>query len=201
MTMTDIDEILANHRVIYFPWAENDDEDPVAFTIELAKYLGLPITVVAVGKQNIPDELSSAGYVTERSSRASNQPSVTLLYYPTKKLMSAMPRTGRVVAAEFFMDPLRTWAAKRGAWNIHTGETMALELAPKVEELYSRILWNGNNGWFDKPGQRDALRDLRELKDMGALDKEQLLGYLIGEKSHRSLEQLAKLVDQVASQQ
>lgn len=155
--------------------------------------------MVAVSKQDIADELSSAGYVTERSSRASSQPSVALLYYPTKKLMRATPRTGRIVVAEHFMDPLHSWAAKRGAWNYHTGETMALELAPDVEKLYQRIRWNGNNGWFDRAGKRDAVRDLRELKSMSALDKEQLLGYFIGLTSDRSLEQLAKLVDQVIS--
>lgn len=198
MTSNDIANIL-KHEILYFSWAggEGYPHEPVDFAIALAAQLRLPVIVVSRALGNIPDTLSKADYITERSSRSSERRSVVLLHYPTAPLMDKIPfrSAAHIVAAEYPTNPLLTWAAKREAWDLRSEETMALNLSPETKKLYDRILWNGNNGWRDAPGKRDARRDLNELRDRGVLDKEQLLGYLVGEKSSRTLEHLASLID------
>jgi hypothetical protein len=195
-------EILS-HRTIYFPWTDGlgYPDDPVKFTIALAHRAQLPITVICHSKTDIPDTLSRAEYITHRSSNVSGRPSVALLLYPDRKTVGRAPtRSAKyLVAAEYPVQLLRTWAAKRGAWDIRNGESMELNLDPNVKALYDRILWNGNNSWRDAPGKRDALRDLHQLRELGALDKEELLGYLMDEKRSDSLEQLEKLIDKAMS--
>jgi hypothetical protein len=56
---------------------------------------------------------------------------------------------------------------------------MVPQLSAAARELYDRIEFNGNNGWADAPGKRDAIRDLRELKAMGELDADLLHGYML----------------------
>lgn len=195
--MTDSDEVL-KHRTFYFSWddAQGYSEEPTRFAVALSKNLGLSLTVVVATKPDIPDELSRVGYVTERSHHLSAGESVVLLLYPTRKLLyRPWGRAAKIVVAEWFSDPLEVWAARHDGYDVRTGRAMSLDISDHVIELYERIVWNGNNSWFDKAGQRDALRDLRELKARGELDKDELIGYLLGRKSLRALEQLEKLID------
>lgn len=200
MTDIDLDQLLS-HQTIYFPWSsvQGCQDDPVKLTTALAGQVGLPITVMCSDKSSIPDALQHADYVTERSQCVNGRQSVILLYYPTRRLFdrTALRSAKYVVVAEWPDEPLETWAAKRRAWNARTRATMSLDISPEITETYGRILWNGNNGWHDAPGKRDALRDLEALRDRNLLIKEQLIGYLLGEKSSSALDQLEKLVDQV----
>jgi hypothetical protein len=82
--------------------------------------------------------------------------------------------------------PLHGWAAVNGAFDVATREVQA-PLGEAETKLYGRILWNGNNGWADAAGKRDALHDLRELRAVGGLDKDRLLGYLVGRKGFEAV--------------
>lgn len=186
-----------DHRTFYFPWEDGlgYPDDPVNFARGLSKEMGLPLTVVAKGKSDIPDELHRAGYVTERSSHGDRGPSVVLLFYPTIRLFDrSWGNAAKYVAAEWPSDPLDVWAARHDGFNVRTGEAMEVGISDDVRAIYERILWNGNNGWFDVPGKRDALRDLGNLKSQGLLNKDELIGYFLGQKASHSLEQLVKLI-------
>jgi hypothetical protein len=60
-----------------------------------------------------------------------------------------------------------------------------------------RFLWNGNNGWADAAGKRDALHDLREFRVLGILDKDRLIGFMVSRKGLEAVARLGKLVDGV----
>jgi hypothetical protein len=71
-------------------------------------------------------------------------------------------------------DWLPGWAAAVAAVDLLSGEAVAVP-GPNVESLLDDLDFAGNNGWFDAPGKRDALRLLKELADIGTAP-----GFIIG---------------------
>ncbi|WP_147301838.1 hypothetical protein [Microbacterium sp. AG157] len=89
------------------------------------------------------------------------------------------------------------WARHNRALNFDTGEDLVPTRSAEAMELYERIAWNGNNGWRDDWGKRDAIRDMRKLRDMGELDVLDLAGYMIGRRGSRAIRQLLRLARSV----
>ena len=58
----------------------------------------------------------------------------------------------------------------------------------------------GNNGWADAAGKRNALHDLREVRALGKLDKDLLIGQLVSRKHYEAVVRLGKLVDGVLAE-
>ncbi|KJC64478.1 hypothetical protein [Agreia bicolorata] len=187
-------------QTFFFPWANGTGypDDPTAFTLALSNKLRLPVTVLCSSQSSLPDPLRKAAFVTPRVNHAVRGPSIVLLHYPDYRLIDHIPLSyaRHVVAAEVPSHPLDVWAAKREAFNVRAGKTMTLDIDDRVREIYERILWNGNNAWSDKPGKRDALQDLTTLRNMDALDRDSLIGYLLDEKGSWALDTLAKLIKQ-----
>ena len=143
----------------------------------------------------IPKNLVKGHHFTERSRGTLRSPRVVLLLHPTFKLMShPLPgEMSHVIVVEFPNSRLNGWAAFAGALNLTSKEYMSAEVSDEALALYKRIEWNGNNGWADEWGKRDAIRDLDELKRMGELDIGLLRGYMLSKKSHIAIDRLIKL--------
>jgi hypothetical protein len=90
-------------------------------------------------------------------------------------------------------DWLPGWAATVAAIDLLSGESVAPP-GPDVESLLDDLDWAGNNGWFDAPGKRDALRLLKELADIGAAPAFIIGAMLARGHSRDSLKHLRKLV-------
>ncbi|TFC22097.1 hypothetical protein E3O55_18950 [Cryobacterium sp. MDB1-18-2] len=194
------------HRLFYVPWT--DEVNNFVPGAELGRLVArdarLPLQVAVTVENQIPDLLKGVDFVTEKSSgHLGIQARVVVLLHPSLKLLSrALPRDSgsKAVVVEFPTVPLHGWAAANGAFNVATREVQAPLGAAEVK-LYDRILWNGNNGWADAAGKRDALHDLRELRAMGLLDKDRLIGFMVSDKGFEAVARLVKLVDGVLGEQ
>lgn len=197
-------DVLA-HKLFYVPWTDrvNNFAPGAEFGQLVARAAGLPLQVAIPLKNQIPVSYKGVDFVTEKSSgRLGNQARVVVILHPTLKLLSrALPSdsTSQVVVVEFATVRMHGWAAANGALNVATREVPD-SLGVAETELYERILWNGNNGWSDAAGKRDALHDLRELRAMGKLDKDLLIGYLVSRKHYEAVVRLGKLVDGVLAE-
>ncbi|MDY7542128.1 MULTISPECIES: hypothetical protein [unclassified Cryobacterium] len=190
------------HKLFYVPWTDEIDNfiPGAEFGRLVARDARLPLQVAVTVKNQIPDLLKGVDFVTEKSSgRLRNQARVVVLLHPSLKLLSrALPSdsASKVVVVEFPTVPLHGWAAASGAFNVATREVPA-QLGEAEVKLYDRILWNRNNGWADAAGKRDALHDLRQLRAVGRLDKDGLIGFMVSRKGFEAVVRLGKLVDRV----
>lgn len=107
---------------------------------------------------------------------------------------SSLARGAALCATECSTVPLAGWASAVGALNLVTGETTPRPGDDAVE-LLEDLRVAGNNGWFDDPGKRDALRLLRELRTAAPLlDAPFIGGYMLGSgKGASAAENLVKL--------
>jgi hypothetical protein len=191
-------------QYFYLHWTDGESnlDEGIGFGTALAQASGLPMEVGMPQLNQIPDEQAKLAHFTERSRGSLRIPRVVLLLHPANKLMShGRPGDGSyAVGVEFATEKLHGWAAFTGAFNIKSKETMSPQLSAAARELYERIEFNGNNGWADAPGKRDAIRDLRELKDKGERDVDLLRGCMLARvrTSDVALERLVKLVERVA---
>ena len=191
-------------RHFSLPWTDGEHnlDEGIEFGKALAQSAKLPLEVGMPQLNQIPDELAKLPHFTERSHSSLRIPRVVLLLHPTYKLMRhGRPGDGSyAVVVEFATEKLHGWATFTGALNIKSKEAMSPKLSAAARELYERIEFNGNNGWADAPGKRDAIRDLRELKDMGELDVDLLRGYMLtrSQTSDTAIERLIKLAEGVA---
>lgn len=196
---------LLAHKHFYIPWADrvNNFGPGAEFGQRVAQAAGLPLQVAVPLKNQRPESLKRADFVTEKSSgHLGDQARVVVILHPTLKLLSrALPSDGssKVVVVESPTVRLHGWAVASGALNVATLEVPA-PLAPAQAQLYERILWNGNNGWADAPGKRDALHDLRELRALGKLNKGLLIGYMVSRTYYDDVVRLGKLVDKVLAE-
>ncbi|TFC48910.1 hypothetical protein [Cryobacterium shii] len=196
---------LLAHKYFYIPWADRvNNFDPGAeFGQLIARAAGLPLQVAVPLKNQMPESLKRADFVTEKSSgHLGNQARVVVILHPTLKLLSrALPSdsTSQVGVVEFATVRMHGWAAANGAFNVATREVPD-SVGVAETKLYERILWNGNNGWADAAGKRDALRDLRELRVLGKLDKDLLIGYMVSREDYEAVVRLGKLVDAVLTE-
>ncbi|MCJ1703460.1 hypothetical protein [Rathayibacter sp. VKM Ac-2926] len=83
------------------------------------------------------------------------------------------------------------------AVHFDTKEELAPALSADAIKFYERIDWNGNNGWHDDYGKRDALRDLRRLREIGELDPDDLAGHMIGRHGNTAIRNLLELAKKV----
>jgi hypothetical protein len=97
------------------------------------------------------------------------------LYYA-----AGLARGSSLCATEWPDVPLAGWASAVGALNLVTGET-TLRAADEVVRLLDQLHVAGNNGWFDGPGKRDALRLLSELRTAAPhLAERFIASYMLG---------------------
>lgn len=73
-----------------------------------------------------------------------------------------MANGSSIVVVDWALEWLPGWAAAVGAINLQSGKPTAA-FDTDTTELLDELDWAGNNGWFDKPGQRDAKRLLAEI--------------------------------------
>jgi hypothetical protein len=93
---------------------------------------------------------------------------------------ASLARGSSVCATEWPDVPLAGWASACGALNFVTGETTP-QPAGEVVELLDHLHFAGNNGWFDEPGKRDALRLVSELRTAAPhLDAPFIASYMLG---------------------
>lgn len=94
-----------------------------------------------------------------------------------------------IVVVDWALKWLPGWAAVVTAVNLQSGEATAAFQA-ETTELLDQLDWAGNNGWFDKPGKRDAKRLLAEIDLPTAHVQGAMLAY---GHSVKSVEALAKI--------
>lgn len=137
-------------------------ENGVRFAIELAARVGAPPIAVVTGKHMIPDDWGKRPYRTRTSSGNLHpgQP-VEVHIWPSLEDLVALraTTTGHAIIIEYADHDLSGWARHRGAMHYDTKEILAPEVSEEALSLYAKIDWNGNNGWHDAPGKRDALRE------------------------------------------
>lgn len=107
---------------------------------------------------------------------------------------SSLARGASLCATEWPGVPLAGWASAVGALNLVTGETTPRP-GDDMVALLDHLRFAGNNGWFDAPGKRDALRLLGELRAVDPrLDARFIAGYMLGMgKGASAVENLVKL--------
>lgn len=167
---------------------------------DLAEQIGCLIIGVASTKDQLPDGWRRLPYRTRRSSTAAvPAPAVEVHFWPSiDDLASVSPkRASHAFVLEWRFDDLSGWARHNHAVHFDTREELPQTLSADAIELYERIDWNGNNGWHDDHGQRDAPRDLRRLHEIGELDPDDLAGYMIGRHSNTAIRKLLELAKKV----
>lgn len=189
-------------RLFYLPWTDDEDnfQDGVDVSRQISRDSGLPIVAAVTTLSDVPEAFGKVEHITERSNRRGRGPRVVAMLHPTLKLVSQVrPQAGDYrVIADLVDDRLAGWAAFAGAYNVGTGKLMTPGLSDETLATYERLLWNGNNGWADARGKRQAVVDLDQLRERGELKRDLILGYMLQKKNHEAVARLAKLIDNVA---
>jgi hypothetical protein len=187
-------------QYVYVPWVDGEPHSARAseareIASALASKKRIPLVGVGATKNQLPDDWGSLPYRTLKSRHGSSHGSaVEIHFWPMLDTLAAMPPHGtHAFVLEWGSDDLSGWARHNHAVHFDTKQTLEPSLSSDALELYGRIDWNGNNGWHDAPGKRDALHDLRKLREMGELDPADLGGYMIGRHSNRAIRQLIEL--------
>lgn len=102
-------------------------------------------------------------------------------------LLSKLILIGQKHALEWASYDHSGWARRNHAVHFDTKEKLAPALSADAIKFYERIHWNGNNGWHDDYGKRDALRNLRRLREIGEFDPDDLAGYTIGRHGNTAI--------------
>jgi hypothetical protein len=192
-------------RFVYVPWSDEEPHAPraeqaVGLARALAAQIGHPVIGIASTKNQLPDDWGKLPYRTRKSSTAAvHGPAVEVHFWPSIDDLASMSpkRASHAFVLEWGSDDLSGWARHNHAVHFDTKEELAPALSADAIKLYERIDWNGNNGWHDEYGKRDALRDLRRLREIGELDPHDLAGYMIGRHSNTAIRKLLELAKKV----
>lgn len=165
----------------------------------------MPLIGVGATKQQLPDDWGKNGYRTLKSSQGYTRAgSVEIHFWPSVDTFASLRPSGtHTLVLEWasygggITCDLSGWARHNRAFHFDTKTELEPALSVEAIALYQRIDRNGNNSWLDAPGKRDALRDLRLLRDLGELEPADLVGYMIGRHSPRAIKQLIALVAKV----
>lgn len=192
-------------RYIYVPWVAMEPHElrasrAVDLALALSMQIRHPILGIASTKDELPEDWGTLPCRTRKSSAfAVPGPAIQVHFWPSiDDLASMVPRrASHAFVLEWGRDDLSGWARHNHALHLDTGEELAPTLSAEAVELYERIHRNGNNGWHDSRGKRDALRDLRRLSEIGELDPPDLAGYMIGRQTNTAIRKLLELVKQI----
>ncbi|MFZ8756953.1 hypothetical protein ACO03V_05970 [Microbacterium sp. HMH0099] len=163
---------------------------------DLASKERLPVMGIAATKDQLPDGWGKLPYRTRKSSVAAlDGPAVRIYFWPSLDDLASMApaSAGFVIVLEWEAGELAGWARHNQALNFDTREELVPARSGGAMELYERIAWSGNNGWRDDWGKRDAVSDMRKLRDMDEFDALDLAGYMIGRRGNRAIRQLLHL--------
>ena len=186
-------------RYVYVPWVDGESHSARAnearmIAAALASKKRISLVGVGATKNQLPDDWGSLPYRTLKSRHGSHGSGVEIHFWPMLDTLAAMPPHGaHAFVLEWGSYDLSGWARHNHAVHFDTKQALESSLSPDAIELYERIDWNGNNGWHDAPGKRDAIRDLRKLRELGEFDAADLGGYMIGRHSNRAIRQLIDL--------
>jgi hypothetical protein len=188
-------------RFVYVPWSDREPHTPraeqaVGMALALAAQIRHPIIGIASTKDQLPDTWGKLPYRTRKSSAAAVPgPAVEVHFWPSIDDLASMSpkRASHAFVLEWGSDDLSGWARHNHAVHFDTREELAPALSADALKLYEQIDWNGNNGWGDDYGKRDALRDLRHLREIGELDPDDLAGYMIGRHGNTAIRKLLAL--------
>lgn len=189
---------------VYVPWIDGEPHAARADeTRKIAEALSartrLPLIGVGATKSQLPDDWGSRPYRTLKSRHGlAHGSSIEVHFWPSLDTLASMPPRGAYAfVLEWGSDDLSGWARHNNAIDFDTKQELQPSLSTAAVELYRRIDWNGNNGWHDAPGKRDAIRDLRTLREIGELDTADLGGYMVGRHGNRAIRQLLELAGRV----
>lgn len=188
-------------RFIYVPWSDAEPhalraDQAVRLARALAAQVKRPIIGIASTKDQLPDDWGKLPYRTRKSSaNAVSAPAVEVHFWPSIDDLASMSpkRASHAFVLEWPSYDLSGWARHNHAIHFDTKEELTPALSADAIKLYERIDWNGNNGWHDEYGKRDALRDLRTLREIGELDPNDLAGYMVGRHSNTAIRKLLEL--------
>ena len=188
-------------RFVYVPWNDElsiDSRASHVFAVarDLASKERLPVMGIAATKDQLPDGWGKFPYRTRKSSVAAiDGPAVRIYFWPSLDDLASMApaSSGFVIVLEWQAGELAGWARHNHALNFDTREELVTARSDAAMELYERIERNGNNGWHDDWGTRDAINDMRKLRDLGEFDVLDLAGYMIGRRGSRAIRQLLQL--------
>lgn len=188
-------------QAIYVPWVS--DELRVArvarvqtLAHRLALQTGHHITGYAATKSHLPAGWGRQPFVTRRTNVVPVASGISIYFWPTISDLATFPphRVAHAFVIEAASEDLSGWARHHRAVHFDTKQLLAPTLTPDALALYDRIDWNGNNGWRDHVGKRDALHDLDMLRATGELNPADLAGYLIGRQPADAIRRLQALL-------
>lgn len=187
------------------PWDEAS-ELAVAWTDGEADRLGRPSVLVTNTKGHQAESGPLASFVgrslhtTPRSRSVSIGAGPVLAYVPYGRELAyavSLARATSLCVVETVSFPVRGWAAAVAAINLLTGEPTPPPDAEVKEEL-DHLVFNGNNGYGDQYGKRDALSILRGLAGRPDYDAAFIVGYLAGHGiSDNGLANIARIIAKV----
>jgi hypothetical protein len=88
-------------------------------------------------------------------------------------------RGGSLTVVEYPTTPLLGWALEVGAINLLTGVRTPDSRSEQVRQYLDHLHLAGNHGWADAPGERDAKRILKNLRDTHSLDLDLITGSML----------------------
>jgi len=193
-----MNDAIYDHQFIFIPWtsAISHSAASIEATERIATKRGLAITVAVQTLQYVPDVLSRAAKVTERSGHV-KPGGVVLAYYPTYRLMSKIDHLWRsvVVLAEWHQDDHSGWAKSVGAYNVTSGVVMSDGLNEEGNAAIEALLFAGYKGWHDSMAIAQANRALNELLASGGYDRQVVLFRARKARGERGIEKIHSILD------
>ncbi|TSD95285.1 hypothetical protein FOS14_18135 [Skermania sp. ID1734] len=136
-------------------------------------------------------------HTTRRSRSVSSGTGPVFAYVPHVRELAysiQLARNTALCVVETPSFPVRGWASAVGAVDLLTGEITPPPAAELKDEL-DHLVFNGNNGYGDVYGKRDAKRSLGKLSASADYDPDFIVGYLAGSGiSENGLTNIQKLI-------
>lgn len=159
---------------------------------------GARITCVAAPLASTAQACTKGPTISERTYGVRLKDSDTaLVIAPSLKLLAKVlnNHNATLIIGEWPTTPLRRFGRLTSAFDILSGERMVLSLEPTMFKLLKDLDWAGNNGWSDRPGKRDAIRLISEMKSRDDFEPEPVTSsMLLNNHSVDSIEYLRKLM-------
>lgn len=189
-------------RAAYVPWVAELEGDPApvraaaAFLADAAPDLE-PVLVAPsrfMASQDAVSEFASGARVVvtpkNLDSVRDSHGSPVLVYKPTlKELVIAMRHRGAQPIAVVEANDISwaAWAAEIAALNLLDNTVLTPPTRTAAQRgLFDAIDHVGNNGWADDPSRRDLRRMLKDLSDLGPINKDELVAYQLVHPKHRA---------------
>lgn len=168
-------------------WVRQQEQRTGARSVLLTDTFGVDDDIAAIG----PYQRGTSYFSARHGGPRTRGP--VLAFRPTRKLVTVAQRMALAAICVWeSTPPVLGWAGQVHAINLSTGQTTVPD--PALADLLGKLVWAGNNGYHDEPGQRDARRILGEMADQGLLDQDVPSALLAHNFSVAALDNIDKII-------